>query len=176
MITFRKASSKDALAIAELHADSWQKHYANVYPSDYLENEVLNDRTQVWKERFDKTDENRNVILAEQNGELLGFACTFINHESGFGALLDNLHVSKASQGKGIGLKLLQKSFNWAKAKEPNQVLFLYVLKDNIPAKEFYYRFGGKYEETSETPLPNDELVEIERISWKERPELAATY
>lgn len=49
---FRPALATDAAAIAELHADSWRRHYRGAYGDSYLDGDVGADRAAVWHGRF----------------------------------------------------------------------------------------------------------------------------
>ncbi|MGB3145615.1 MAG: N-acetyltransferase, partial [Maribacter sp.] len=64
MVVFKKATSKDAERIAHLHALSWQQNYREAFSAHFLDNEVVNDRLTVWKERFDHPKENQYILIA----------------------------------------------------------------------------------------------------------------
>src|SRR3954449_11637483 len=91
--SFRLANSSDAAAVAHLHADSWRRHYRGAYSDGFLDGDVVADRLAVWSDRLGTADPRRCTILAEDGG-LIGFANTFLDHDPEWGALLDNLHVA----------------------------------------------------------------------------------
>jgi len=169
---YRIARLEDFEEIAILHAHSWSTFYRNIFTDNYLDHEVLPDRLAVWEKRAETVEANRHIIVAEENERIIGFACTYLDHPSGNGSLLDNLHVLENHQGRGIGIAFMQKSFDWIQKESPNQLMYLTVLTENHKSKDFYYRFGGKFEEEYIEKTPYGALVPVERISWAERPKL----
>jgi GNAT superfamily N-acetyltransferase len=170
MIRFRNELPEDWSQIAKLHAVSWKRHYAGIYHSEYLENRVFDDRNEVWKKRFESKEAGRNISIVEINDQMAGFACTYLNRHQEWGALLDNLHVLQEYQGKGLGLALMQQTFDWVKKQDSQQNLYLGVLRDNYPAKKFYARVGGhKVGEFSEICPAGNEVV-ADWMLWTTRP------
>jgi GNAT superfamily N-acetyltransferase len=169
-MNIRIAKLEEFEEIARIHASSWSHFYRNILSDNYLDNEVLPDRLSVWHKRSEIVDPKRHVIVAVDNEKIIGFSCTYIDHKSGYGALLDNLHVLSTHQGQGIGIALMQQSFDWVKSKRPDQPMFLTVLKENNKSKEFYYRFGGNFDEEFLEKTPYGTKLLVERVSWKERP------
>ena len=55
---------------------------------------------------------------------------------------LEALYIDPEFQGKGIGTKLKDIFFNWAKEKGATKVVFG-VLKDNNKARKVYEAWGG---------------------------------
>jgi GNAT superfamily N-acetyltransferase len=172
MIKYREAKPEEFEEIADLHAFSWATFYRNIFSDNYFDNEVQKDRLRVWIERSKIIDPKRWVLVAEENQKIIGFACTFLDDCTKYGALLDNLHVLKEHQGKGVGLALIQKSFDWVKEHRPAQNMYLTVLTENLKSKGFYYRFGGSFREEFLEKTPYGDLVPVERISWNQRPKL----
>ena len=105
-LRFRLAGPADAEAVANLHADSWRRHYRGAYSDRFLDGDVVADRLAVWTDRLREPDPRRCTILAE-DGNLLGFANTVFDNHPTWGALLDNLHVAHGHKRRGIGSRLL---------------------------------------------------------------------
>ena len=103
---FRLAGPADAEAVANLHADSWRRHYRGAYSDAYLDGDVVADRLAVWTDRLREPDPRRCTILAE-DGSLVGFANTLFDDDPTWGALLDNLHVADGHKRRGTGARLL---------------------------------------------------------------------
>jgi ribosomal protein S18 acetylase RimI-like enzyme len=141
-LEFRVAGPDDARAVAELHADSWRRHYRGAYSDAFLDGDVLADRLAVWTDRLREADVKRYTVLAENVG-LVGFANTFFEHDSRWGALLDNLHVAAGQERRGIGARLLTLTAE-AVVKRPEPAgLYLWVLEQNRDAQAFYEAQGG---------------------------------
>ena len=166
MLNFRNATPADAVAIAQLHASSWKENYRGLISEDYLENEVEGERIAVWQKRFETMPDNRQVLLAEVEGELVGFVCSFLKDDSKWGTLLDNLHIVKAWQGKGLGRQLMQKAAEWSFQKAPTSSLFLWVLEGNDKAIAFYKKIGGKEVEREKKDLPGLGKILAYRYVW----------
>lgn len=166
MIVYQAASADDAGAIALLHAQSWEQHYRNEYTAHYLNHEVRADRLQVWTNRMTNPADNQYVIKAMDGDQLCGFACVFINHNPTWGALVDNLHVSKAWKGRGIGRKLMQAAGQWVFDQASEKPMYLWVLESNMDARQFYERVGGHLVEKSTKPNPGGGESPVLRYVW----------
>ena len=71
----RDATREDAHAVADLHAESWRRHYRGAYDNDYLDGDVFTERRAVWTERLARIDPAvARTILIEEDGRLLGFS------------------------------------------------------------------------------------------------------
>ena len=172
MISYREANPRDFKKIAELHVKSWQQHYRGDFSDHFLDVEAASEREKVWKVRLTNPSPNQFVLVAEQNGEICGFACTFKDDNDQFGALLDNLHVSGPAKGQGIGKHLISLVAQEVLRDNPTAKMYLWVLKNNISALGFYERLGGV---NCETVIGNDigdqEVVKC-RITWNSLKEL----
>lgn len=159
---FRIAVPADAPAVAALHADSWRRHYRGAYADSFLDGDVVADRLAVWTDRLSSAaggDANGHspgqyTVLAEQDGELIGFAHTIFGQDPRWGALLDNLHVSHRHQRRGLGAQLLRMSAEAVAASAPGDGLYLWVLEQNKRAQAFYQALGGTNVERGEVPPP----------------------
>jgi hypothetical protein len=115
-VRFRLANPADAAAVAQLHAESWRRHYRGAYSDAFLDGDVVADRLEVWTQRLQAPDPRRCTILAEE-GRLVGFANTFFDHDPTWGALL---------------------------ARPEATGLYLWVLEQNRDAQAFYEACGAK--------------------------------
>lgn len=149
---FRPASPADADAIATLHADSWRRHYRGAYSDAFLDGDVHADRLAVWTERLGAGDAQSHTVLAEADGDLVGFAHTVFDADPVWGALLDNLHVVHGRKRQGIGSQLLDRAT--AAAGERGTGLYLWVLEQNVPARAFYEALGGRQVELAPIAPP----------------------
>ena len=140
---FRLAGPADAAAVAELHAESWRRHYRGAYSDAFLDGDVFADRLAVWSERLREADPRRSTILAEAGG-LVGFANAFFDEDPRWGALLDNLHVSRGHQRRGVGSRLLARTAEAVLNRTAPTGLYLWVLEQNVDARAFYEARGGR--------------------------------
>lgn len=172
MINYRLAKPEDEAAIAKLHAESWQKHYRGIFSDAYLDEQVVKERADLWAERFAHPIPNREILLAEKNGQLVGFACIEINENQEFGTLLDNLHVSREVQGQGIGAQLMERTAQLAESREAGLGYYLWVLEDNQQARKFYALMGATNHETVAHDNPDGGTAMVCRYIWRSTEEV----
>jgi GNAT superfamily N-acetyltransferase len=153
-IRYRRASSSDARAIAALHADSWRRNYRGAYSDAFLDGDVAADRLAMWTTRLDQPEVGTCAIVAECNGVVVGFAYTICDNDPRWGALLENLHVVDAWQGRGIGTQLVATTARVLLDRTPHQGLYLWVLEQNAAAQAFYEARGGRCVERGFAPPP----------------------
>lgn len=163
MISFRASGIQDYKDIAKLHAESWQQNYRGSFSAHFLDHEVHQERLAVWKARCLFPTENQFVVLAEEDGELLGFCCAYFNESVDYGTYLDNLHVSSEAKGRGLGTFLMQRLLNEIKSHNVSDKMYLWVMKGNDTAIDFYDKLKGSTEE----PVKADDIGDTE--FWKIR-------
>lgn len=78
------------------------------------------------------------MIVAENEGKVAGFACSYGESDPEWGALLDNLHVDPDQHRHGIGRQLVIETMKWSAISYPGRGLFLWVLEKNARAQAFY--------------------------------------
>jgi ribosomal protein S18 acetylase RimI-like enzyme len=171
-ITLRRAGPSDWASIAAIHASSWRSAYRGIYPDSYLDEEAPAERRAFWCEAFGGMDPDLDaVFLAEQAGEPVGFACVRRKAEAA-GPLLDNLHVLPERKGEGIGRRLMAAAAAWLVEKEPEAALQLVVWADNVPARRFYERLGGREAEVFDAPIPGGGTEPQIRLRWERAADL----
>jgi ribosomal protein S18 acetylase RimI-like enzyme len=139
----REATAADAATIARLHAESWRATYRGAYSDVYLDGPVHEDRAAVWQGRLATPRTEQFVVIAEEDGEPLGFACAYGEADERLGTLLDNLHVRPGLHRRGIGRQLVLAVAAWCSARYPNGGLHLGVLEQNTKAQAFYRSLGA---------------------------------
>ena len=140
---YRKATSEDRLAIADLHAESWRHTYRGAYRDEFLDGPVFDDRRAVWEKRLSEPPANQFVVVAEEEGRIVGLACAYGGDDEQWGTLLDNIHVQPELHGNGIGTGLVAEVVNWCLAHHPDSGLWLWVVGQNHRARRFYERLGA---------------------------------
>ena len=166
MLSFKKSTKEDAEGIAILHAESWESAYKSILSDEYLVKNVLKNRLETWKFRFDNPSVNQFIILVEENSMLVGFVCIFGNQDTEFGSLIDNLHVKPDFKGKGIGKKLLNKASDLIFVNYKTRLMHLWVFEANTSAIGFYEKLGGKNAERSLKENPDGTQSYGFRMVW----------
>jgi GNAT superfamily N-acetyltransferase len=162
----RTATSADAVAVADLHADSWRRHYRGVYRAEYLDGDVLAERRAVWTARFGDPAADARTILAEHDGVLVGFAHVIFDDDPTWGALLDNLHVAFDHKRGGIGRQLVVASAQAVLDRPQSTGMYLWALEANVAARAFYRAIGGEEAGAELSPLEGGGTAVAVRYSW----------
>lgn len=169
----RRAGPDDWAAVAAIHAASWRSAYRGIYPDSYLDEEVPGERCAFWQDALAAMDpEVDAVFLAEEADRAIGFAC--VRREAEAGPLLDNLHVLPDCKGRGIGRRLIAAAAKWLVGEDPDAALQLVVWSDNLPARRFYARLGGRETEEFDVATPGGGTARQIRVRWDRAAELAA--
>lgn len=165
MVSFRPAVSTDYKAIAALHTKSWRQNYRGTFSDHFLDKEVLNERLTVWKDRLANPKENQFVQIAEIEDSLVAFVCGYIDQDSEYGTLIDNLHVDSEFIGQRIGEKLMVDAAKYLEEKNKTS-MYLWVLTSNIKAIRFYERIGGRPLDTVNEFDIGDREITKTRYHW----------
>jgi len=166
MIELRRAVFADYPAIAALHADSWRQHYRGIFSDHWLDTEVENNRSAVWRERLSKPAGNQHVTIAFTGETATGFACLFLDHDPVFGSLLDNLHVTKNFQRAGIGRQLMRDCAAFIFEKSSKNNMYLWVFESNANARAAYEKSGGHQFETVKIQNEDGTQAQACRYTW----------
>jgi ribosomal protein S18 acetylase RimI-like enzyme len=151
-LRIRSATVEDAHVVAELHADSWRRHYRGAYSDSFLDGDVLSDRQAVWTERL-ATGADTETILAEAGERLVGFVHVIFDADPEHGSLVDNLHVTYERKRRGVGSRLMSEAARTVNGREPGG-LYLWVLEQNAAAQAFYKARGGVVSGRRAVPSP----------------------
>jgi len=173
MIEYKTGETSDVVDIAKLHADNWQTYYRGALKDKYLDNEVHQERLLAWQDRLDKMDENEFLLTAYFNDSLIGFAYTYLDYDD-YGSYLDNLHVSPAIQGKGVGRELMTRSAQWLIDQDSENPYYLWVLDTNVSAIRFYDKIGGVNSGTDMHTMPDGSECSCFRYIWNNLDNLAS--
>jgi ribosomal protein S18 acetylase RimI-like enzyme len=141
---YRKAKRTEADTIAHIHAKSWQTAYKGILTDAYLENDIWENRRQVWQKRFAEAAKNEFICVAVERDVVVGFVCVYGEADDNWGALIDNLHVLPEIKGRGIGKRLMQEAAKWVTKKYSHSKIHLWVYEANDAARGFYEKMGGE--------------------------------
>lgn len=133
----RPAMPGDAALLGRLHIETWQIAYEGLFAGDFLEGLDVPARIS-WFERNIRN--GRNVLVAEEGTDLVGFCFIGESAETGWGEVYA-IYVHPDFWGDGYGRRLLE-----AAEHELSQLGFtralLWVLEPNGRARTFYERQG----------------------------------
>ncbi|MFC7533017.1 GNAT family N-acetyltransferase [Actinoplanes sp. GCM10030250] len=176
-VVFSPAGPADACRIAELHADSWRRHYRGAYADTYLDGDLIGERSAVWSARL-ASPAGTATIVAERDGRLVGFVHVVLDADPRWGSLVDNLHVDRAQHRTGIGSELLAYAGRVVLAGAGSPALHLWVLQQNTRAQSFYLARGGLRVETGVAAAPRGNPAFLDgtpgkyRMAWPDATRL----
>lgn len=140
----RPALPVDAAEIARVHVDSWRTSYRGLLADDFLESLSEAGYTERWRRVIG--DGTSRVFVVEEPEGIVGFASGGRERagESGFEGELYAIYIVAGSQRLGHGRELVR-AMAAALREMGLSDLIVWVLRDNVPAREFYERLGGSY-------------------------------
>jgi ribosomal protein S18 acetylase RimI-like enzyme len=175
----RVAGPADAENIAQLHADSWRRHYRGALSDAYLDGDILAERRSVWSDRL-AAPTNAVTVVAEDDAGFAGFVHIVLDDDVEWGSLVDNLHVAHDRHRTGLGEALLTRAAEAAAEQATNPAVFLWVLEQNVAAQGFYQAMGGAFVEKTtalrdgETSSRHNGNPGVIRVAWPDAAELSA--
>ena len=173
-IAIRPAGRPDAKPIARLHADSWRTAYRGALSDAYLDGPIDAEREALWAERLARPAADQYVVIAESDGQAVGFLCAYGGQDPRWGTFLDNLHVAPALKRRGIGARLMSELAAWSARLHPGQGIYLWVLASNRAAQRFYEQMGGENAGRDMWTPPDGSALPKLRIAWRDAATLAA--
>ncbi|MDN3021906.1 GNAT family N-acetyltransferase [Streptomyces sp. S.PB5] len=140
----REMTLGDCDRVAEIRVRGWQTAYRGLMPQAHLDAMDVAEETEGRRTRFEQAGTGVLNLVAERDGEVLGWACHGPYRDGErptTDAELYALYVHPASYGAGAGHLLLQESIRRCTAAGHPRML-LWVLKGNTRARAFYERAG----------------------------------
>lgn len=164
MVSLRALTLDDLPTIASLHATSWRRAYRGILGDDYLDGDLVAERTAVWREKL--ADGVGLGWIVRVDGAPAGFVFVRPHADAQWGTLVDNLHVLPTYQGHGLGKRLLHEVATWCMQYAPDAGVYLWVFTDNTPARGFYARVGGAEVEAVEQLASDGRVLPELRVAW----------
>ncbi|MCC2676092.1 MAG: acetyltransferase, family [Ramlibacter sp.] len=141
-MNIRPATLDDAGAIATVHVDAWRRAYAGVLPQATLDGLSVDARSRMWSQAIAGT--RGRVLVAEQEGQLLGFAAFGHCRDEG-SAPTDHelwaIYVAPSRWRAGAG-RALWDGARRAMVEGGAATISVWVLAENAPARGFYASLG----------------------------------
>lgn len=167
-MNIRNAELSDAEKIASIHAESWRSAYRGILSDEFLDGAVWNERLSHWQKKIREPGaEQRLILLACEKDEALGFLCLYVDADSRWGALLDNLHIVPGMRGRGIGSMMMSQAAAWVLKQRPGSGMYLWVYEQNSEARVFYEKLGGLKEESLLKRTAEGRQVPALRYVWR---------
>ena len=132
----RTARPEEATAVALVHIETWRVAYAHVFPREELEH-MSAERV----ERRAELHRRSPPIVAEVDGEIVGFVSVGPANDSDSDGEIYAIYVLPTHWATGVGRALIQAGE--ARLRElGHHEAVLWVLEDNPRARRFYERTG----------------------------------
>ena len=142
-LTLRGATIADLAAIDDIHASSRRVAYRGQVSDHYLDVTMPAASLADWQRKLPELlDGAGRVLIAESDGEAIGFVAAFAPDEAG-SVYINNLHARPDRKGLGAGSALLDAAAQWARASGA-RAMHLKVLETNTPAIGFYESRGWR--------------------------------
>lgn len=151
----RPATVSDAPGVARVHVAGWQAAYAGIIPDHVLSTLSVPERSTGWTQWItaslagEPTDGKRGpshrLLVAESVGEVVGWAAFGRGRDvdNGQDGELAGLYVDPAVWARGVGTALMLRVVEEL-VKDGHASAYLWVLTDNVRAKQFYAQHGWK--------------------------------
>lgn len=166
----RDARRGDAAVIAAVHAGTWQAAYRGHLPEAFLarltEDEPMRRRAAFWREQLATAQEGRVVLVAEDDGAIVGFVWVGPSRDDDATprtAELYAIYVLESHWDRGVGWELHDRALA-ALAHRGAERVTLWVLATNERARGFYERQGWR--STGETKTETMGEVELEEARY----------
>jgi GNAT superfamily N-acetyltransferase len=139
----RPMRADDIEIVTALHVASWRTAYRGILTDAYLDTLAEAERRAHWTRRLVTLTPTHAGVIAEHDGEPVGFLYLIAEADPARGTLLDNLHVAPGARGAGLGRQLLSRAAAEIAARRWPAGLHLWVFDANAGARRFYERHGA---------------------------------
>ncbi|MFL6760389.1 N-acetyltransferase family protein [Sphingomonas sp.] len=155
----RSAHEDDRDAIAAIHTASWQQSYRGILPDELLDDRLSGIMIERW--RSQPIGPGDAVLVAETDGEVVGFCATWGGESGGY---IDNLHVRSSCQSQGLGRAMLCETARQLLSHDVRSA-YLHVVASNHRARALYLKLGGQPGPIEDKDLYGT-IVPNQRIDW----------
>lgn len=167
----RPAKLSDAIAIADIHVETWRSAYAGIFPTAYLAKLDRTERLRFWQHLLSDTDTCRHVLVVETNEQVVGFLSHGLARNAQFQDWREiyAFYIKPDYQGLGAGTALLNQALNQIQNRG-DMGAYLWVVAAN-PARYFYEAQGGHLlsENTEHIANQNHRML---AYGWQVEPDI----
>ena len=162
-VIIRSAIIEDVPTIAEVHVRSWQWAYRGQLPDDVLDcmSDTLPHRVERFTASLANLPPDERWWVAEQNGQIVGFAITQPSRDADAPALTGQvalIYLLSEAAGKRIGRMLFAHAVADLRERGYLQAT-LWVLESNQRARRFYEAAGWLPDGAAKTEELNSALM-----------------
>lgn len=148
MYEIRWATCSDAKILGEIHASSWKVAYKNIVPDEILDNITIEKRIKFFEKALTEGWEEDAILFKNDIG--VGLICIGRcrdNDKTDSAGEIWGIYIHPNYWNHGIGKELLTYGLNELKTRNYTEVT-LWVLEENLHARNFYEKFGFKHDGT----------------------------
>jgi GNAT superfamily N-acetyltransferase len=164
----RIARGTDATAVERIRVDAWRVAYRKLLPPDELDAMAV-DPTR-WLVRFETPPTGWTGLVAERDGQVIGFAVVGPSRDESEVGELYAIYVAPAAWSTGAGRALIEGAERQLATEY--DVATLWVLKGNDRACRFYERSGWSPDGATKTEerwgVPSPELRYRKQLQARE--------
>jgi len=179
-ILLRKATQSDAANIGALHVTSWHETYSGLLPGKMLAGLSVDAQTAMWTNILGKPEDFdcASVFVAEASGRTVGFGACGENRrdkvlsDDGYSGEIGALYVLRSHQGRGVGRSMMA-AMSQALSDAGHTAAYLWVLRQNDPARSFYGKLGGVIVGEKIDEQPDVTLVQ-DAYGWRDLSSLGS--
>lgn len=142
----RIATINDAKQLAKVKVDTWKTTYKGMVPEEYLNNLDYEEIAGKFVRFFEENNQSKFIYIyiddaTQEVGGYVWFGSPDEDFE--YDSEIYALYVFDKYHKQGIGKQLINFAFGKFRDKG-NKNLILWVIKDNLNARKFYEKMGGK--------------------------------
>lgn len=140
----RPARLSDADAIGVLHVQAWRETYAGIVPAPYLTSLSAVRRAEMWRGRLNRGASG--FYVCEVSQAVVGFGLCGPHRPTtlpDYPGEIYAINILRRAQGRGLGRELMRSMARHLVGHDLSPMLLL-VLSQNISARQFYQRLGGR--------------------------------
>jgi GNAT superfamily N-acetyltransferase len=157
LIELRRASERDAEAIAAVHCESALLAYRNIFPPD-APKPTPSSLLDEWRQLC--ALEASEVFVAVEGEDIVGVGALVQDADLPAGLVLKRLYVAPTRWGSGIGASLHDRLLVEAIARGATTIN-LWVLERNVRARAMYERWGWEYRPGPQLGNGFPEIVDV---------------
>ena len=157
--------------MADVHVITWRAAYSGLIPQHYLDSLDAATIAARWSQWLGRQTREFSWV-AEEGDRVVAYATGGPEREQDreYRFEIYGLYVLPGFQGRGLGTALVRAL---AGAFAPHRGVLIWALRDNLKARDFYQKLGGRMVREHVLLLEGLELPEV-GFGWERASELAA--